>query len=127
MADKFQLLKARCAEELKAAEARVQELQQKMHTIQQLEAESEALNGTVQASGRYREMGLTDAIVDAIGTLGAGGGATASSVASHLLANGFESSGENFRNSVSTTLARLANVQKRIRSELRDGARLYMP
>ena len=127
MADKFQLLKAKYAEELKAAEARLAELQDKMRLIKQLEAESESLNGSIAVTGKYQNFGLTEAIVDAVGTLGAAGGVSASSVASHLVANGFAARGESFKNSVSTTLNRLANKQRRIRTDMKDGSRLYMP
>ncbi len=127
--DRFQLLKSKYLEQVRAKERELVGLKAKLQVIQELEAESETLNGSVVSDGKYHGVKLTQAVLDSVQTLGVGGGVTASGVARDLLAQGFEPGGDkkNFVVSVGTTLKRLANKQKQIKTTLTDGNRLYMP
>jgi hypothetical protein len=123
--DKFQLLKSKYLEQVRSKEKELDALKTKLQVIQELEAESEKLEVPLIANGAYRGLGLTDAVLDAVGILGVGNGVSATGVVKHLLAQGFQPKGKNFTISVGTTLKRLA--KSRIKTELRDGNRLYMP
>src|SRR5712691_7804724 len=119
--DKFQLLKSKYLEQVRTKERELSELKSKLVIIQELEAESETLNGSVVADGKYQNVKLTDAVLDAVQTVGVGAGVSASNVAKHLISQGFPPNGKNFLVTVGTTLRRLANKQQRIKTVLKEG------
>src|SRR5260370_10352405 len=125
--DKFQLLKSKYLAEVRETESGVSELKAKLIEIEELETESESLNGAVVSNGKYQNLGLTEYVLDAVQTLGVGGGVSTTNIAKHLISQGFQTKGKNFMVSVGTTLKRLAIKQKKIQTILKDGNRLYMP
>lgn len=123
--DKFQMLKSKYLEQVREKERELAGLRSKLQLIQELEQESESLNEASPANGKYRELGLTESVLDAIQSIGASNGVSATDVAKYLVSQGFQPKGKNFKVSVGSTLKRLVDPQQQIITELKDGQRLY--
>ena len=123
--DKFQLLKSKYLEKVRTKERELAGLKSKLQLIEELETESESLNGEVATDGKYRDTKLTEAILDAIQTIAVSAGVGTPAIAQYLLSQGFRPKGKNFKISVGTTLKRLAGKQNKITTEKKDGDRLY--
>lgn len=125
--DKFQLLKSKYLERVRSKERELIELKEKIRLIQELEAEANAEpSGHVETdNSKYKDVGLTEAIIDTLGILGASEWVSAAAVRQHLLSQGFQPEGKHFAVSVGTTLKRLSKA-KRIQTKSEEGNRLYM-
>src|ERR1035438_586324 len=107
--DKFQMLKSKYCEQVREKERELSGLKSKLQVIQELEQESEALDETIPADGKYRKLGLTESVLDAIQIIGASNGVSAADVAKYLVSQGYQPKGKNFKISVGTTLKRLVD------------------
>lgn len=126
--DKLSLLKARYQNEINAREKELAQLRAKLQVIEELESESESLNGSAVAAAagkKYDHMTLTEATLDAINTIAVGTLVTTSKVKKHMLANGFQPGGKNFTISLAKTLKRLADSSRIQQKKTDEGKRLY--
>jgi hypothetical protein len=127
--DRLSMLRGKYAAEISQKESELKELRAKLHLIDELESDAEGLSSATNGALKYadKKISLTDAIIETVNAIGTKGVA-ASKVAKELKSNGFPADGKNFMVVVGTTLRRLAsNERNEIRTELKDGKRLYLP
>lgn len=129
--DKFVLLRRDYIAKIGRFEAEIGKLRSKLEMLDEMEKEANAVsNSGDQVIEIVKhpvpialiEKGLTEAVLETLGTLGSGQG---SAVRRALLATGFVPKGKNFDVSVNTALKRLA-LQGKIKTEVVEGRRIYM-
>lgn len=125
--DKLALLKAKYLNEIRVREKELAALKTKLQVIEELESESDSLNGASVSAApgkKYERMGLTEAVLDAVNTIAVASFVPSSKIKKQLLDNGFRPFGKNFSVSLYKTLKRLSE-SKRIHDQMTEGKRLY--
>jgi hypothetical protein len=123
----------------------IEAAKRKLELIEELEAEAAAevsrkprqelaehtvtplmvMNGVNINGEKYRAMALTDAVVDAVKQIGAGG-ATIPELRDYLLSNGLRSESQHILNTITTAIGRQAK-KGNVRSERVRGKRRFFP
>jgi len=111
--DRLELLKAKCEQEIRAAEESLRVLKAKRDNLIALAQESEKLANPESEPDKYGKTGLTEAVFDAVKEiwLATGKAATAPQIHNYLLAHGFKA-GENFGTAIYTVLTRLCESHR---------------
>lgn len=126
--DRLSLAQLKYQAEIRGYRAKIEELERKIAVIEEVKADA-SLDGALPGlNGRYGELGLTDAVKEALREVAPteSSPATGAQIRKHLLANGYKPRGKNFAISVGQTLSRLAERPKqRIKTALKDGQRVY--
>jgi hypothetical protein len=130
-------LRQRYAERIKQLEQELGTLRHKLSLIDEVEADARAVakqlpNGNGHtgdaakpSNAKYKGMGLTDAVLDAIGEFG-DTGASAPELRDHLIKHGLESNSRHLLNSIYTALTRQVDNHA-IQTAVTDGRRKYFP
>jgi len=111
--DRLEILKAKCEQEIRETEERLRVLKAKLANLVTLAQESEKLVNPQSEPDKYKESGLTDAVLDAVNALWEIRriAATPLEIRNHLLAHGFKAT-NNFDTAIYTVLNRLCEAGK---------------
>jgi hypothetical protein len=106
--DRLEILTAKCAEEIREVLDRLRVLRAKHANLIALAQESEKLADPESEPDKYANVGLTEAVLEAVKVLWDARkiGASTIEIKNHLLAHGFKA-GENFDTAIYTVLGRL--------------------
>ena len=113
--DRLDILLAKCEQEIREGEDRLRLLKAKRDNLKLLVQESEKLVNPQSEPDKFREVGITQAINEAIKDLWRvrKHGATVNDIKGYLLAHGFKAP-ENFDTAVYTVLNRLCSEPARV-------------
>jgi len=108
MSDRLDILKARCEQEIRDTEEKLRVLKAKLANLNSLAQESEKLANPEAEPDKYSNMGLTEAVLDAVKALRGlrAVGASPVEIKNYLLAHGFRAA-DNFDTAIYTVLGRL--------------------
>lgn len=128
--DRLEILKKKYEQELLAKQRELQEVKSKLANLRLFEQESAKLINPKSEPDRYVKMGMTQAILDAVERLKnvSVKGSTQSQIRDHIIACGFPlpESPQNFSIAVSTTISRLVESGRLIKTFDEDG-NFYLP
>ncbi|MGD1088069.1 MAG: hypothetical protein ABR955_05015 [Verrucomicrobiota bacterium] len=116
--------------QIEAKQKEIADLREKLKRAEQVDKEAEMIFDPVD---KYRGMGMTEAVIDAVNTLnkmglGENGGVSAGQVCDYLKGHGFNFRTPNFTVSVYVTLQRLSNHPDcRIVASRESGKKRYLP
>lgn len=132
--DRFEKLKTKYQQDIRAKERELQRLKASYATLLAFGREAENLDNPDSEPNKYVGKGVTEAVLDALNCVFPAGandrrGATAREIADYMIAHGFSLSEENphnFNITVAVTLKRLSE-QERVRKTEADGSNFFKP
>src|SRR6266852_1139343 len=107
-------------------QAQIRQLTERIKALDDLSANLDVIEPTPIQPDKYAGWKVTQALLDAVQTIGLNGGATAAALRKHITANGYRHSGKYFGSTSLLTLKRLARTG-RITSEGTGEERVYKP
>jgi len=127
-ADKIDILRAKYLESITTKESEIRVLREKLKLLDELDADAKKLSAANGSDNppipRYQNWKLVQTLKDAVRTMGANGGVTASEIRKFISANGYKHGGQNFENATVTALNRLV-ARGLVVTDKQGGRRVY--